>query len=69
MINSPNIIDEITFIKKNYSCFTNEELLLMNTYNARKVLNHDSGILGLNQKADFIVLDEKTLMPLYISVC
>jgi len=69
MINSPDIIDEIKFIKRNYNCFTTEELLIMNTYGARKALNHDSFILGLNQKADFIVLDEKTLKPLYISIC
>ena len=69
MINSPNILDEITFIKNKYKCFSVEELLYMVTYTARKALNHDSCILGLNQKADFIVLDEKTLRPLYISVC
>jgi len=69
MINSPKILDEITFIKNKYKCFSVEELLYMATYTARKALNHDSCILGLNQKADFIVLDEKTLRPLYISVC
>ncbi len=69
MINSTNILDEITFIKNNYSCFKIEELLDMASYTVSKALNHDSCILGLNQKADFIVLNEKTLKPLYISVC
>lgn len=69
MINSPNILDEIVFIKSKYKCFRVEELLDMVTYTARKALNHDSCILGLNQKAGFIVLNKKTLKPLYISVC
>jgi len=69
MINSVNMLDEIDFIKRNYNCFNTEELLDMATYGSRKALNHESCILGLNQKADFIVLDEKTLKPLYISAC
>lgn len=69
MINSPNILDEIAFIKSKYACFNVKELLDMATYSPRKALNHDSFILGSNSKADFIVIDEKTLKPLYISVC
>lgn len=69
MINSPSILDEIIFIKKKYNCYSVEDLLLMTTYSSRKALNHDSFILGPNSKAEFVVLDEKTLKPLYISVC
>ena len=68
MINSPVISDEINYIlsiSKVYSIF---ELLYMSTIGARKVLNLECDILGPNSKADFIVLNKKSLKPLYISV-
>ena len=65
MLNSPNILDEIHFLKTKYKLFSDEELLKMSTYNARKALNLDSCILGSNSKADFIVLDKRNLKPLY----
>ena len=68
MLNSPSIIDEIMFIKKNFKGFSIQELLHMVTYGIRKDLNRDCPILGAKSKADFVVLDEKTLKPLYISV-
>ncbi len=69
MISTPSILDEIRFVKQNYNCYSIEELLNKNIYSARKALNHDSFILGLNSKAEFIVLNKKTLKPLYISIC
>jgi len=44
------------------------ELLYFVTFGARKVLNLDCDILCPNSKADFVVLDKKSLKPLYISV-
>jgi len=67
MLNSPVILDEIHYVKslsKDYSTF---DLLYMTTFGARKVLNLDCDILGPNSKADFIVLNKKSLKPLYIS--
>ncbi|MCK4902968.1 MAG: amidohydrolase family protein, partial [Thermoplasmatales archaeon] len=68
MINSPVILDEIHYIKSISKDFSITELLNMITFGARKVLNLDCGILGPNSKADFIVLDKKTLKPLYNSI-
>ena len=67
MLNSPNIIDEIKFVKNKYEEFSIEELLYLITFGARKALNLDCDILGANSKADFVVLNKKTLKPLYIS--
>jgi len=68
MINSPVILDEIHYIKSISKDFSITELLNMITFGARKVLNLDCDILGPNSKADFIVLDKKTLKPLYNSI-
>ena len=68
MINSPVILDEIHYIKSISKDFSITELLNMITFGARKVLNLDCYILGPNSKADFIVLDKKTLKPLYNSI-
>ncbi|KYK20993.1 hypothetical protein AYK21_01195 [Thermoplasmatales archaeon SG8-52-2] len=67
MLNSPVILDEIKYIKSISKEFTIIELLYMVTYGARKALNLDCDILGPNSKADFVVLDRKSLKPLYIS--
>jgi len=68
MLNMPDVLEEIRYMKKNYDTFSTIELLKMATYDARKVLNLDCNILGLNSRAEFIVLDEKTLKPMYISI-
>lgn len=68
MLNEPNILNEIRFIKKQWSLFSDSELLNMVTYNARKVLNLDCNIHGPNSKAEFVVLDKKSLQPLYIKL-
>jgi cytosine/adenosine deaminase-related metal-dependent hydrolase len=66
MLNNPNVLEEIKFIKKNSNIFSIEELLNMITYNPRKVLNLDYHILDLNLISDLIVLDNKNLKTLYI---
>jgi len=67
MINSPNIIEELKYVKTITSIFSNEQLLMMITYNARKALNLSPNILGPNSPADFVVLDKNNLETLYIS--
>jgi len=67
MLSPPNIIDEIKFVKNHYREFSIEELLYSITFGVRKALNLDCDILGANSKADFVVLDKKTLKPLYVS--
>lgn len=68
MLNSPSIIDEIKFIKNTYKEFSIEELLYIITFKARKALNLNCDILGANSKAEFVVIDKKTLKPLYVSI-
>jgi len=67
MLNSPVILDEINFVKSISKDFSTFELLYMITFGARKALNLDWDILGSNSKADFAVLEKKSLKPLYIS--
>jgi len=68
MLNSPIILDEISYLKSVSKDFSVMELLYMTTFGARKALNLECYILGPNSKAEFVVLDTKTLRPLYISV-
>ena len=68
MLNSPSVLDEIFFVKKCCNVFSDLDLLNMVTYDPRKVLNLECDILGSNSKAEFVVLDKKTLKPLYISL-
>jgi len=68
MLYPPNILDEIKFVKNKYKVFPIEQLLYSITFEARKALNLDCDILGANSKAEFVVLDKKTLKPLYISI-
>jgi len=68
MLHSPNILDEIIYLKTQPQGLSTEELLIMITYAPRKALNLDDCILGPNSPADFVVLDKKSLRPLYISV-
>ena len=67
MLNPPDVLDELKYVKNMTSVFSVGELLNMITYNARKVLNLSPSILGSNSPADFVVLDKKTLDTLYIS--
>lgn len=67
MLHSPNIIEEIRFILENYNDFSLYELLYFSTSKVRKVLNLDVDILSPDSKAEFVVLDEKSLKPIYVS--
>lgn len=65
MINKPDIIDEISFLRKQTNIFSLEELLNMVTISPRKVLNLGPCIPCKNSPADFVVLDPKSLRILY----
>ena len=67
MLNSPNVLDELKFLKGTTDIYNLEQLLNMITFTPRKVLNLSPCILGSNSPADFIVLDKNTLKTLYIS--
>ncbi|KYK33975.1 MAG: hypothetical protein AYK22_00625 [Thermoplasmatales archaeon SG8-52-3] len=67
MLNFPNLIDEIKYISSQSREYSTIDLLHMITYRARKALNLDCDILGSNSEADFVVLDNKSLKPLYVS--
>jgi len=68
MLHSPNILDEIIYLKTQSQGLSTEELLRMITYTPRKALNLDDCILDPDSPADFVVLDKKSLRSLYISV-
>jgi len=67
MLNAPNILDELNYVKNMTEVFSIEHLLNMITYNPRKALNLDYSILDFNSLDEFIVLDKKNLGVLYIS--
>jgi cytosine/adenosine deaminase-related metal-dependent hydrolase len=67
MINTPNILDELNYLKNNTDIFSIKELLNMITYVPRKVLNLECDILGPTSMGDFVVLEKKSLKLLYIS--
>ena len=66
MINTPNILEELYFLKKTSNVFSTQELLNMITYTPRKALNLDDCIQGLIGSSNVVVLDKKTLKTLYI---
>lgn len=68
MLNSASILDEVKYFLMNFKGYSKTEILYKTTYVARKVLNQECDILCPNSKAEFVVLDEKTLKPLYISI-
>jgi len=67
MLVAPNILEEINFVINNFKTFKKSELLFKISYEPRKALNLDCNILNPNSKAEFVVVDEKTLKPLYVS--
>ncbi len=66
MINTPNILEEMHFLKKASNVFSTQELLNMITYTPRKALNLDDCIQSFNGSSNVVVLDRKTLKTLYI---
>jgi len=67
MLNSPSVLDELKYLKKEYEGFSISDLLYKITYGARKALNLECDILGPGAPADFVVLDKQSLKALYIS--
>lgn len=67
MLSSPNIIDELKFMRAQTSLFSLHELFKMITYSPRKALNWVDCIQGLNLTSPVVVLDKKSLKPVYIS--
>ncbi len=67
MLNSPNILNELTYYKKISKNRSIEKLLNMITYNPRKALNLDYNIHDVKLSNEFIVLDYKTLDKIYPS--
>lgn len=67
MINSPNILEELRFLKNNYKELSLEELCNMITYAPRKALNLNCDYLVPNSLSNFVVLDRESLEPQYIS--
>ena len=67
MLNPPNILEEISFIRSISKIYSAQELLFMSTFGARKALNLKCDILGSDSMGNFVVLDDKSLKPLYIS--
>lgn len=68
MLNNPNILDEIKYIKTISKKLSTRDILKIITIEARKALNLDCNILCPNSPSNFVVLDGKNLETLYISV-
>lgn len=68
MINTPDILEEIRFLKTVNSGYTLEQILQMVTYVPRKALNLKDCIHGFNSPDTLIVLEEESLQPLYIKL-
>lgn len=66
MINTPDILEEVRLLCKT-NMFSLEELLTTITYTPRKALNLDDSIQGLNLLKHFVVLENESLKPVYVS--
>ncbi|MBN1280998.1 MAG: amidohydrolase family protein [Candidatus Thermoplasmatota archaeon] len=64
MINTPDVSEEVRFLR-NSGSFSTEELLKMVTYTPRKALNLDDDIQGPTLLQHFIVLEKGSLKLLY----
>jgi len=69
MLHEPDIIEEVKHIMMESNVFNLHDLLMMITYNPRKVLNEDGDILVEDSKSSFVVLDRGSLKPVYIHRC
>lgn len=67
MLNIPNVLEELRYLKNSTTVFSTQELLNMITYTPRKALNLDDCIHGPNSSCNFVVLDRKSLKSVYIS--
>ncbi|UCF12429.1 MAG: amidohydrolase family protein [Thermoplasmatales archaeon] len=67
MLNIPNVLKELRYLRNSTTVFSTQELLNMITYTPRKALNLDDCIHGPNSSGNFVVLDRKSLKSVYIS--
>jgi len=67
MLNSPNVLEEVKYLKNCSNVFSLEELIKMITYTPRKVLNLDDCINGPNLSGNFVMLNKDSLNPIYVS--
>ena len=68
MISTPDVYEEMVWIKRNFGGFSIEELLRMITYNPGKIFDVKFPEFVENEPADFVVLDTKSLKPILVSV-
>ena len=67
MISDPDIFEEARWVKKNCKETTLEDVLRMMTYNPREMLNLPQPDFDEGERGDFVVLDTKSLKPIFIS--
>lgn len=67
MLNTPNVLEELRYLKNSTTVFSTQELLNMITYTPRKALNLDDCIHGPNSSCNFVVLDRESLKSVYVS--
>ncbi|HEC94475.1 MAG TPA: hypothetical protein ENI45_00740, partial [Thermoplasmatales archaeon] len=68
MISTPNVLEEIKWIKKHFKGFTIQELLNTVTFLPRKTFKLQENSFEEGSKAEFVVLDTKSLKPLFVSL-
>jgi len=68
MVSTPDVLEEVRWIKRRFKGFKVEELLDMVTYLPRKVFSLSTPSFVEDSKADFVVLDTKSLKPLFVSL-
>ncbi|UCD13169.1 MAG: amidohydrolase family protein [Thermoplasmatales archaeon] len=66
MLNVPNVLEELIYLKNSTSAFSTQELLNMITYTPRKALNLDDCIHGPTSYGNFVVLNRGSLELVYI---
>ena len=67
MISNPDIFEEVRWVMKNCKEASLENVLRMITYNPREMLNLPLPNFEEGEKAEFVVLDTKSLKPIFIS--
>jgi len=67
MISVPDVLEEVRWLREHFRDFTIEELLSMVTYLPREIFRFQIPKLEEGSKADFIVLDTKSLKPIFVS--
>ncbi|HEC81365.1 MAG TPA: hypothetical protein ENI42_02920 [Thermoplasmatales archaeon] len=68
MISTPDVVEEVKWVKKHFKGFTVQKLLDMVTYLPRKIFGLSNPLFEKDSKTDFVVLDTKSLKPLFVSL-